>query len=322
MKRYKPLQTIFLIFTFIFSISAQSLPQPEVSVNLMVTDVQGRFVEGLTSENFRLYENGKEQIIKSVTVDSTPLTVGLLVDMSGSMAKNLKSEKFSRVDWGRQSILEFLEESNETNEYFFTTFSETTKPFTNFQSKDEIIKTIKDNSNFVIPKSLNTSFYDTVALALEHISKAKNDRKVLFILSDGLDNTSKVGFGSLIKAVRKSNVSVFLVAIYDPTQRYPRIDDFVAVSQLNNKQLIDDSGGQAFYALDLERAKWAAKIIASEMKRQYKLSFVTTIDNKKNKWRDLSVKALIPKDKIKTLGKIFITHRKGYFLISESLPTK
>jgi Ca-activated chloride channel family protein len=317
MKRYNPLQTILLAFTLIFSTYIQSTAQTEISLNLMVTGAQGRFIEGLTSDNFRLYENGKEQIVKNLTIDNTSLRVGFMVDVSGSMAKNERNRKFSRVDWGRQSILDFIAGSDEKNEYFLTTFSETAQPFTNVQSKNEMIKTIKEDSNFVIPKNIQTGFYDAVALGIEQISKAKDGRKVLFILSDGQDNKSRLSFGNLLKLVRKSKVAIFLVAIYDPTTSSSSTPDFIVNSQINNKKLTDDSGGQVFYISSLEMAQAAAKIIANEMKSQYKINFAPKIDNKESKWRELRIKVVVPKDKRKTTGEILVTHPKGYFTIPE-----
>ena len=140
MKIYQPLQTVFLIFVFVFSISAQSSSQPEVSINVTVTDAQGRFVDGLTADNFKLYENGKEKNINNVKIDESPLTVGFLVDLSGSMIANQRDTKTNRADWGRQAILDFLRTIKGDNEYFISTFSKPINHLSEFVNKDETIQ--------------------------------------------------------------------------------------------------------------------------------------------------------------------------------------
>jgi len=212
------LVSVVIFFVFFKSTNAQENKVTEVALNVNVEDSYGRTIDGLTSENFRVYEDGKLREIRTVKSENTALSVGFLVDLSDSMTKNFRNNKISRVDWGRQSMLDFLQDSNESNEYFLILFGKESKIVSDFNNRDEVVKVIKENSNFDAHKQSKTKLYDAIVMALKQMTKAKNKRQVLYVLSDGQDNQSDYKLKELQSLVKQNNIIIYFVAVYDPTK--------------------------------------------------------------------------------------------------------
>lgn len=299
----------FLVF--LSSANAQQKGLAEGFLNVNVEDSYGRTVIGLISENFRVYEDGKLREVKNVKFENSPLSVGFLVDLSDSMRKNFRSNKFSRVDWGRQSMLDFLQDSNENDEYFLISFGEQIKTVNNFNNRDEILKVIKENSNFDAHKQSKTKLYDAIAMALKQMTKARNKRKVLYILSDGQDNQSDHKLKELQNLIKQNNVIIYFVAIYDPTDANSYYSNINA--QLIVEKLTEITGGYGFFPRGLKEVRESAMQISNSLKSQYTINFESDISSDTNKWRTVKVKLEIPKERKKELNIIRVRHREGYF---------
>src|ERR1700681_4760587 len=166
----------------------QSDPRPEVGfragttlvlIPVSVTDVSNRYVLGLDKQNFRLLEDNAEQTIAHFSSEDAPLSIGLLVDTSGSMG--------AKLDTSRKAAVEFLKNLNATDEAFLIEFSDRAElalPFTH--DTDEIDKKLRSAR----PGGL-TALLDAVHIGLQEMKNAHNPRKALLIISDGGDNNSR-----------------------------------------------------------------------------------------------------------------------------------
>ena len=311
------LVSVVIFFVFFKSTNAQENKVTEVALNVNVEDSYGRTIDGLTSENFRVYEDGKLREIRTVKSENTALSVGFLVDLSDSMTKNFRNNKISRVDWGRQSMLDFLQDSNESNEYFLILFGKESKIVSDFNNRDEVVKVIKENSNFDAHKQSKTKLYDAIVMALKQMTKAKNKRQVLYVLSDGQDNQSDYKLKELQSLVKQNNIIIYFVAVYDPTDAdsyYANIN-----SQLIIEKLTGITGGYGFFPRGLKEVRESAVRISTALKSQYTINFESNVSDEINKWRIVKVKLEVPKERKKEFDSIRVRHREGYFPASKSV---
>ncbi len=163
-----------------------SLDVQLVALNVTVLDRKGSFVPGLTKENFQVFENGQPQEIQLFYNEDVPLTIGLVVDSSGSM-RDRRREVVS-------AALAFVEASKPEDEMFVVNFNEEVQlglaPDQPFSSN---VAQLREALSRLVVRG-QTSLYDALWLAMEHLKKGRHDKKALVVLSDGADNASKHSF--------------------------------------------------------------------------------------------------------------------------------
>ena len=308
--------TGLILLLLVFSIFAsgqekiESATNKQVFLNVTVVNVDGEPVTDLKAEHFRLYEDKKPLKISYFSKENSPVSVGFLVDVSPSMIINFRNNKINRINWGRQTALDFLRESHKDNEYFLITYGGKILQ-SDFLNGDEMAKAIKTDSNFITPKEVLSEMYDAMSLANEKLSKAKNQRKILFILSDEQDGQLGDYYKKIADLVKKNGVIVFSLAINDPTAP----NDFLNFSDLAYRlDLVELIGGVSALSKDLKQSLAFAANIAKELQNQYIIGFVPNASEKSNKWRKLEIKVEMSKEERKKHGKIFVRHRQGYIL--------
>ncbi|MDA2929800.1 VWA domain-containing protein, partial [Acidobacteria bacterium AH-259-O06] len=149
---------------------------------MTVTDPLSRYITGLDKEHFKIFENKVEQTILHFSNDESPISVGIILDVSGSMKDNILS--------ARNSVVRFLERGDRADEYFLITFNQKSTLTKDFTSRSENIQNQLSISN---PKG-RTALFDAIYLGLEKIRQAHNDKKALIIITDGEDNGSRYTF--------------------------------------------------------------------------------------------------------------------------------
>src|SRR5213078_1117680 len=189
-------RTIFAIGIFLssFVLLAQDRAQPqksdkdkgytlsvetlEVQLPISVLDREGRPVNGLTKENFQIFEDKVPQTIKTFKHEDIPLSLGLIIDNSGSMRN-----KRERVN---SSALAFVRESNPDDETFIVNFDDSAYLEQDFTGSIGDLIDALDN----IDARGETALYDAVNLSAEHAKNGKKDKKALLLITDGEDNVS------------------------------------------------------------------------------------------------------------------------------------
>jgi len=274
--------------------SAQSSDTIRLDVNLivlhaMVLDRMERPLSGLSQSAFELFVDGAARPITLFKTDDAPVATGILVDNSASM-----TSKASEV---LGAALAFARASNSQDEMFVVHFSDqvslglpTGQAFTNSTAELEAAL-----SQF--KASGTTALYDAIELGIRHLSASTLDRKVLLIVSDGGDNSSKARLAEVVKLAERSGVIIYCVGIYDDgdRDRNPRV----------LSQLADLSGGKAFFPAELKEVRQACIEIAHDIRRQYTLGFSGEEDGKYHRIR---VVAADPQ-----LGPLHVRTRNGYF---------
>ena len=148
-------------------------------VGASVTDPLGRIVTGLEQQDFRVFEDGTEQEIVSFMSEDVPVSIGVIFDMSGSMA--------DKIDKSRQAAVQFFRTANPQDEFFLVDFNDRAQlvsPFT------ESVDDLQNRLMYVGARGL-TALYDGVYLGLSQMRSAHNTKKALLIISDGGDNHSR-----------------------------------------------------------------------------------------------------------------------------------
>src|SRR6266699_805454 len=172
-----------------YTLSVETL---EVQLPISVLDKEGRPVDGLKQENFQVFEDKVQQTIKTFKHEDIPLSMGLVIDNSGSMRN-----KRERVN---SSALSFVRESNPDDETFIINFDDSAYLEQDFTGSIGDLIDALDN----IDARGTTALYDAIYLAAEHEKEGKKDKKALLLITDGEDNVSKYGINKVIEVLRQS----------------------------------------------------------------------------------------------------------------------
>ncbi|HLH04320.1 MAG TPA: VWA domain-containing protein [Bryobacteraceae bacterium] len=286
----RPLRTLFalLLCSAAWSLLAVRAAQMNIRVDttlvvvpVSVTDAQNRFVLGLEKSDFQLLEDGSAQNVKQFADENAPISVGLLVDISGSMG--------SKVDLSREAVKQFLKTLDAQDEAALIQFGDTAAVAADF-TRDATL--IEDKLAHVEPQGL-TALLDAVSLGLDEMKKAKNTRKALIIISDGGDNHSRYTTDQIKELVRKADVQVYSMGVYE---RFPAFA--LSAAELTGprllKQLSEQTGGRAFSASDADELPAIAERIGIELRNQYVLAYSPSNRKKDGTYRHLEVKVKEP----------------------------
>src|ERR1700688_3688412 len=177
-----------------------------VVLRATVRDRKGAPVAGLGKEDFHVFENKIPQQIESFSYEDVPVTVGLVIDNSGSM----RSKRSDVIN----AALAFARSSNPEDQIFVVNFNEhvlmglpANMPFTGNQRQLEAALSKNKTDGL-------TALYDAVAVALDHLKQGKWDKKVLIVISDGGDNASGHKLADILSMVNQSSAILYTMGIY------------------------------------------------------------------------------------------------------------
>jgi Ca-activated chloride channel homolog len=251
-----------------------------VLVPVTVTDPLQRLVTGLQSNNFQIFENGKEQRIKHFSSEDAPVSVGLIVDTSGSMANKIES--------AREAVKELYTSANPQDEYFVITFADEPHLVHDFADPPEELET---GLAFTNPKG-RTALLDAIYLGLQKMREARYGKKALLIISDGGDNHSRYSERELKSMVKESDVTIYAIGIFD---RYmPTPEEMLGPELLSD--IAEASGGRAFMLDKIVEMPKLARRIGIELRTQYVLGYAPENRPHNGKWQKIKIKLRIPKD--------------------------
>jgi Ca-activated chloride channel family protein len=281
---------------------AARVPRIQASVDLVlvpvsVTDGMQRLVTGLDQQNFQVFEGKKSLPIKHFSSEDAPISVGILVDASGSM-KN----KMDRV---QEAVNQFCEASNPGDEFFMITFSDEPHLASDFTSAPE---DLQRELLFEHPKG-QTSLLDAIYMGIGKMRQAKYAKKALLIVSDGGDNHSRYGEREVRAAVKESDVMVYAIGTYD---RYvPTTEEMLGPALLAS--VAETTGGRAFALEDPREMPKVAHRIGVELRTQYVLGYRPEHAPHDGKWHKISVKLKLPKQ----LPFLRVRAKAGYYASAE-----
>jgi Ca-activated chloride channel family protein len=264
-----------------------------VLIPLTVTDPLDRLVTGLEKQNFFLYEHDRPQTIKTFSSEDAPVSIGIILDLSGSM-----TSKFTRA---RQSVIEFMKTANPQDEFFIIGFNDRPEVIEDFTSSVEDV----DARLSMVKPGKRTALLDAIYMGLSKIKKARYDRKALLIVSDGGDNRSRYTENEVRAVVRESDVQIYSIGIFDPyaTTTEERFGPLL----LND--ICADTGGRLFRVDDAGDMGDIASKISAELRNEYVLGYRSDDDKHDGKWRKVKVKLVPPPG----LPMLTVHARNGYY---------
>ena len=268
-----------------------------VLVPVTVTDPAGRLVTGLEKENFQIFDNNFGQTIKSFSTDDTPISIGVIFDLSGSM-----QSKFLRA---RKALTSFLRTSNPQDEFFVVGFNDRPAVIVDYTSDVDDVE-----ARMIMLKPENrTALIDAIYLGVNKLRQAKNERKAILVISDGGDNRSRYTESELRRVVRESDLQFYWIGVFDqyaPTQE-----------EQNGPILLTDicemTGGRLFKVGDLGDLEDIAQRISQELRNEYVIGYKPSEVRKDGNWRKLKVRLVPPPG----LPVLTVHNRQGYYAPSQ-----
>jgi Ca-activated chloride channel family protein len=253
-----------------------------VLIPVTVTDPLNRFVTGLEKENFKLFEEKKEQSILQFSSEDAPLSVGLVFDASGSM--NNKLEK------SRLAVAQFLKTANPEDEFFLVQFNDSATLVNPFTTS---LEEIQNKLTFTQAKG-KTALLDAIYLALHTMKKGKNPRKALLVISDGGDNNSRYTESEIKNLVKEADVQIYAIGIYESLSGRGRTAEEMAGPGLMT-EIAEQTGGRQYPVENLNELPDIAAKIGIELRNQYILGFSPQNPDRDGKYRRVQVKLIQPK---------------------------
>jgi len=272
----------------------------KVSVDLVVlhasvVDERGNFIPDLKPANFRVFEDKVEQKLDVFSREDVPVTMGLVVDNSGSMR-----EKRSQVN---AAALTFVKTSNPQDEAFVVNFNDeyyldTEHDFTSDQQElNEALSRIDSRGS--------TALYDAIVGSLGHLKKGHKDKRVLLVITDGEDDASRMTFEQTVKAAQQSNAAIYSIGVYSEEDRKHDRKN-VRRAQKELKTLSDATGGEAYFPETLADVQAICEKVARDIRNQYTLGYYPTNTARDGSFRAVSVQAI-------GRGKLSVRTRTGYY---------
>lgn len=266
-------------FLAVASLSAQKIVVDTtlVVIPVTVTDPMNRFVLGLEKEDFQIFEDDVEQKVTHFSGEDAPLSVGILLDTSGSM--DLKMET------SRRAAAEFLKTMNAQDEAFLIEFSDQADVVQGFTSN---MQDIQDHMTLLKAGGL-TALLDAIELGVNEMKKAKNPRKALIVVSDGGDNHSRYTPADIKGVVKEADTQIYAMGVFEPNL-FPGLPTEIVSGPKLLAQIADQTGGRAFGASDFSQLPGIAEKIAIELRNQYVLAYSPKNSQRDGKYRKVEVK--------------------------------
>jgi VWFA-related protein len=264
------------------STTVESVRVDVVQLHVSALDKGGHFVKGLARDDFSIQEDGRRQTISGFEVaDKLPLSIGLVVDGSGSMEKGLS----------------FVHEASA--ELFKNVIREKDRGFViEFRERPRFLQELTGNSAELQRAARETraegatALYDSIVLGLYQF-RALEGRKALIVVTDGADNRSHVDFSTLLRYARSAGAPVYFIAVGIP------LTDFKSKKAIG--EIATESGGQVFSIGSAAKMVEVTKQIEEELRSQYVLAFRTDSQKPQGEYRAVSVAVARPGVSVRTI---------------------
>lgn len=262
-----------------------------VTFGVTVVDREGELVTDLTAADFEIVEEGARQTITHFTQGlgegEGPAThVGLMLDTSASMENDLKLARSAAI-----KFLNLLPEADDITLVDFDTEVRITRyPQSDFARLVERIRMREPGGA--------TALYDALGVYLDGASRQEG-RTVLVMYTDGVDSRSRLDFSEVTELLRASHVTVYAVGLLD------HAGSGRMRSRMRLRQMVETTGGQAFFPTSLEDLDSAYEQVLEEIKAQYQLGYLSGNPEMDGKWRNVEIKVKRPDVELRS--------RNGYF---------
>jgi Ca-activated chloride channel homolog len=267
-----------------------------VLIPVLVTDRNDRLITGLEKGHFKIFEDKVEQVITQFASEDAPVSVGLLIDCSGSMGPKLARS--------RAAVSEFLRTANSEDEFLLVTFNDHAQLLTSFTSRIEEIQ----NRMAYMQSRGRTALLDAIYLALHEMKNGRHARKAIFIISDGGDNSSRYSYRQVRNYIREADVQIYSIGILEPPSTRGRTPEELAGPALL-EEIAQQTGGRLYEVDDLVRLPDIASKIGAALRNEYLLGYTPAEGKHDGKYHRVRVKLEPPQG----LPPLHATFRSGYY---------
>jgi Ca-activated chloride channel family protein len=268
-----------------------------------VVDKSGHLVTDLTKDQFTVYENGVVQPITKFKREDVPVSLGLIIDNSGSMR-----DKRAKVE---AAAVALAKASNPDDESFVVNFND--EPFLDLPHGKDFTSDIKELEEALtrIDSRGGTAMRDAIRVSIDWVKeKGHKDKRVLVVVTDGNDNSSIISLEALVKASQQSGVLIYSVGLLSEEERRE--------AQRAKRALIDlgtATGGEAFFPKELSEVEPIAQRVAHDIRNQYTIQYSPTIAALDGTFRTIKVVVNAP-------GKPTPHTRSGYYATPDQATPK
>lgn len=256
-----------------------------VSLNVTVTDSQGRYVTDLSQDDFSVFEDGAKQELSYFNRTNLPIALSLLIDSSASMEQRMENAQEAAIGFARKIRPQDLAQVVD-----FDSRVEIRQTFTS--TIDELERAIHSTS-----PGGSTALHNAVYISLKELAKVKARntdevrRQAIVVLSDGEDTSSLVSFEEVLELAKRSETAIYTIGL-QPREtsalRGFREAEFVL------RQLAQETGGRAFFAKQVEELKDVYGQIADELSSQYSMGYSSRNAKRDGAFRRLVVQVARP----------------------------
>jgi VWFA-related protein len=267
-----------------------------VVLHTTVLDDKGHLVTNLPANSFRVYEDNIEQKLSVFRNEDVPVTAGLVLDNSASMRPNRHQMM--------AGALRFIETSNAMDEIFVVNFND--DYYLDLRDKDfsNDVKELKEALEKTNTRG-STAFYDAARASLQHLKRGTRQKKVLLVITDGVDNASVSNFNTVLREAQQSEAGIYLVAL--PCEA---TTSATVVRQAEMRKLADTSGGLATFPTSIEEVDALCRQIAHDIRNQYVIGYYPTNKARDGSFRNVRIELV---NAPKGAGKLTPRHRMGYY---------
>jgi len=297
----------------------QNTPTFSVSVDLVkipiiLFDEQGGVITDLRADDFRIYEDGKSQKIRSFSMDTNPVSVVLLLDASGTVEKELKQIK--------EAAEGFADALSKGDRISVITFADSVDLVLDWTEDTRQVRKVLRK----VEPGLRTNLYDAMLKASQDQLHGVDGRKAIILLTDFLNNQSVVGYQDSVRAIVQSQATVYIISKTTMVRRdaakqrrvmilndiYSRlfgeenyIEEFFAKKEREMVDLAERTGGRCYFPSGYNEIKGVYQQVAKELKNQYYLTYVSEGFKEANSFHNIAVECLKASSRL--------VYRKGYF---------
>lgn len=266
----------------------------EVVLHATVIDDKQRFVTNLDKAAFTVYEDGHPQTITSFRHEDIPVSMGIVVDNSGSMR-----EKRQKVN---AAALNLVRASNPSDEVFIVNFNDEyylDQDFTaNINKLKEALEKIEARGG--------TALYDAVVASADWLKRAKLEKKVIFVVTDGEDNASTQSLEQTVRRLQAENgPTVYAIGILGDEEHPKRARRALQV-------MSERTGGIAFFPKTLDEVDAISRSVAHDIRNQYTIGYKPSTPKNQGGYRTVRVDA-----KSRSYGKLVVRTKSGYYAATE-----
>src|SRR5262245_5957968 len=259
-----------------------------VNLTVTVNDKLGRFVTGLTKEEFEVFDDNVKQEIAFFSDDDAPISLGIVYDVSGSMG-SFSSRSLAM-------LRQFFENSHAEDEFYVFAFNNHVQLVQDFTSLPEALL---NRVIFIKPKG-STALYDATYMAVEKVRQGRHHKKVILIFSDGEENSSRYSGKELQDLLKENDVQIYAIGMNE-----------ISSGAGTLKFIAEPTGGQALFPFDYASAEVVYTRLALMLRRQYVVGFYPNNVTSGVKWHKLHVELKAPKQ----LGKLRLAYKQGYWIV-------